>query len=145
MIQNERGFTMVELLIGVMIVGVLTAFSAPQFSGLLRSYRLNSATRVVWGDMHRARMLAIKENRAIRVNFTPNTSYSIVRVAKGQVVFTRDLAAEYPEISVGINNNPFIFGSTGNAGFGSGTVTIQSPSGTKSFTILTTGRIGNLL
>jgi prepilin-type N-terminal cleavage/methylation domain-containing protein len=143
MIQNERGFTIIELLIGIMIVGILAAFSAPQFTGLLRSYRLNGATKVVWGDLHKARMTAIKENRAIRVNFTPNTSYSIVRVSTGEVVFTRDLAAEYPEITVSINNNPMTFGSTGTAGFGSATVTIQGPVGTKTFTILTTGRIGN--
>jgi prepilin-type N-terminal cleavage/methylation domain-containing protein len=147
MIANERGFTLVELLIGAMIIGIIGAFAAPQFGSTLRAYRLNGATKVVWGDLHKARLMAIKENGSMRVDFA-GTSYNIFRVKPGladEVVFSRDLAADYPGITIGISNDTVTFGSTGTAGSGSKTVQVQNSGGTKTFTILTTGRIGNFL
>jgi prepilin-type N-terminal cleavage/methylation domain-containing protein len=143
MIQNQRGFTVIELFLAIMIMGILTAAAVPQFNRLLQTYRLKGATNVIWGDLHKARITAIKENRAIQVNFMTTTSYNIVRVGTGQVIYTRNLLTDYPGITVNINNNPMTFGSTGTAGFGGATVQVQNPAGTKNFTILTTGRIGN--
>jgi prepilin-type N-terminal cleavage/methylation domain-containing protein len=143
MITNERGFTLVEFFIVIMIIGIIGAFTAPQFVGILRAYRLNGATKVVWGDLHRARLIAIKENRSIRVDFA-GTSYTFVRVDTGQVVFSRNLAADYPGITATISNDTITFGSTGTAGGGGKSVQVQNSVGMKQFTVLTTGRIGNI-
>jgi prepilin-type N-terminal cleavage/methylation domain-containing protein len=143
MIANERGFTLVELLIGAMIISIMGAFAAPQFGSTLRAYRLNGATQVIWGDLHKARLMAIKENRTIRVDFT-SSAYEIVRVDNAEVVFRRNLTTDVPGITVTIQNNTISFGSTGTAGGGGKTVQVQSSTGGKSFTILTTGRIGNI-
>jgi prepilin-type N-terminal cleavage/methylation domain-containing protein len=142
MIANEQGFTLVEVLIGAMIVAIIAAFAAPQFGSTLRGYRLSGATKVVWGDLHKARLMAIKENRSIRVDFS-GTSYTIVRVNTGAVAFSRNLVANYPGVVVSIQDNMVTFGSTGTAGGGGKTVQVQNSAGTKTFTILTTGRIGN--
>jgi type IV fimbrial biogenesis protein FimT len=143
-IANERGFTLVELLIGAMILAILGSVAAPQFTGLLRSFRLNGAAKVAWGDLHRARLTAIKEGTTIRVDFT-SSAYDIVRVNTAEVIFRRNLSTDYPGITVSITNNTVSFGSTGTAGSGSKTVQVQSAAGMKSFTILTTGRIGNII
>jgi prepilin-type N-terminal cleavage/methylation domain-containing protein len=89
--QREAGFALVELMLVVMIIGVLTSSTAPQLRNLKRSYALIGAAKAVWIDLQRARVLAIKENTTIRVDFT-STSYTIVRVAAGTVVFGRNLA-----------------------------------------------------
>jgi prepilin-type N-terminal cleavage/methylation domain-containing protein len=143
MIANERGFTLVELLIGAMIISIMGVFAAPQFGSTLRAYRLNGATKVIWGDLHKARLMAIKENRTIRVDFTAS-AYEIVRVDTAVVAFRRNMAADFPGITVTIQNSTISFGSTGTAGVGGKTVQVQSATGIKSFTILTTGRIGNI-
>jgi prepilin-type N-terminal cleavage/methylation domain-containing protein len=143
MIANDRGFTLVELLIGAMIISIMGAFAAPQFGSTLRAYRLNGATQVIWGDLHKARLMAIKENRTIRVDFT-GTVYEIVRVDTAVVAFRRNLATDFPGITVSIPNNTISFGSTGTAGGGSKRLEVQSTTSSKSFTILTTGRIGNI-
>ena len=143
MIANERGFTLVELLIGAMIISIMGAFAAPQFGSTLRAYRLNGATKVIWGDLHKARLIAIKENRTIRVDFTAS-AYEIVRVDTAVVAFRRNLTADFPGITVSISNNTISFGSTGTSGGGSKNVQVQNATGSKSFTILTTGRIGNI-
>jgi prepilin-type N-terminal cleavage/methylation domain-containing protein len=142
MITKECGFTLVELLIGAMIITIMGAFAAPQFGSTLRAYRLNGATQVIWGDLHKARLMAIKENRTIRVDFT-SSAYEIVRVDTAVVAFRRNLAADFPGVTVSIPNNTISFGSTGTAGGGGKTVQVQSTTASKSFTILTTGRIGN--
>src|SRR5262245_21523219 len=143
MIANQNGFTLIELLIGAMIISIMGAFAAPQFGSILRAYRLNGATQVVWGDLHKARLMAIKENRTMRVDFTSG-AYEIVRVDTAAVTFRRNMAADFPGITVTIQNNTISFGSTGTAGGGGKTVQVQSATGSKSFTILTTGRIGNI-
>jgi prepilin-type N-terminal cleavage/methylation domain-containing protein len=144
MIANERGFTLVELIIGAMVIAIIGAIAAPQFDSTLRAYRLNGARQVIWGDLHKARLMAIKENRTIRVDFTSD-SYEIVRVDTAEEVFRRNLTADFPGITVSIPNNTISFGSTGTAGGGGKTVQVQGATGCKSFTILTTGRIGNFL
>jgi prepilin-type N-terminal cleavage/methylation domain-containing protein len=143
MITNERGFTVVELLITVMIISIMGAFAAPQFGNTLRAYRLNGAAQVIWGDLHKARLMAIRENRGIRVDFTSG-AYEIVRVDTNVVAFRRNLAADFPGITASIQDNTISFGSTGTAGGGGKTLQVQGPTGSKSFTILTTGRIGNI-
>jgi prepilin-type N-terminal cleavage/methylation domain-containing protein len=141
MIPNERGFTLVELLIGAMIISIMGAFAAPQFGSTLRAYRLNGATKVIWGDLHKARLMAIKENRTIRVDFTSG-AYEIVRVDTAEVAFRRNLTNDFPGITVSITNDTVSFGSTGTAGVGGKTVQVQSATASKSFKIITTGRIG---
>jgi prepilin-type N-terminal cleavage/methylation domain-containing protein len=143
MITNERGFTLVELLVGAMILSIMGVFAAPQFGSTLRGYRLNGATKVIWGDLHKARLIAIKENRTIRVDFTAS-AYEIVRVDTAVVAFRRNMAADFPGITVTIQHNTISFGSTGTTGGGGKTIQVQNATGSKSFTILTTGRIGNI-
>ena len=86
--------------------------------------------------------MAIKENRSIRVDFS-GTSYNLVRVNTGEIVFSRNLVATYPGVTISIQNDAVTFGSTGTAGSGGKTVEVQRAGRTKTFTILTTGRIGN--
>jgi type II secretory pathway pseudopilin PulG len=145
-LKSERGLTLVELCIGIMIVTIFGAITAPQLTGLLRGFRINGAAKVVWGDLHRARMMAIKENRTIRVNFITGASYEFIRVgtAPEEKPFRRNLTNDFPGITVSISNNTISFGSTGTAGGGK-TVQVQSSTASKSFTIFTTGRIGMIL
>jgi prepilin-type N-terminal cleavage/methylation domain-containing protein len=142
-VKNEKGFTLVELLIGIMITGILVIASAPNFSRLMHGFRLNGAVRIVWGDIQKARLLAIKEGQTIRMDFT-NTSYEISRVPTTEVILRRNLSLAYPGVTVSITNNTVSFGSSGTAGGGGKTVEVQNVLGTKRFTILTTGRIGNI-
>jgi type IV fimbrial biogenesis protein FimT len=142
MIRNSDGYTLMELFITMMIVGILATVAAPQATGLMRTYRLSGAGQVVWGDLHKARLMAIKESRTIRVDFTA-TAYSLVRVDTAEVAFSRNVALEYPGITLGVTPNAVTFTSAGLLASATRNVQIQSTAGTKGVTILPTGRIGN--
>src|SRR5437868_7340681 len=141
-LKNETGFTYVELLMALMIIGIGAAIAAPQFGNLIKNYKLTSAARMVWLDVHRARMLAIKQGQTMRVDFT-TTSYRIVRVDTGALVFSRNLNSRaYRGPTIDTNTTTSVsFGTTGTAN--GGTVIIkQGSASSKSFTIAFTGRIG---
>ena len=141
-IKNTMGFTFVELLIALMIAGIMSAIAVPRFSGLIKNHTFTNAAKIVWLDLYRAKMMAIKQGRPMRVDFTA-TSYNIVRVDTAAVVLSRNLSVDYPNITFNtIATTPSVsFGSTGTAN--GGTVVIQrGPTSSKQFTIALTGRIG---
>jgi prepilin-type N-terminal cleavage/methylation domain-containing protein len=140
--QNQHGFTIVELCITLMIVAILSVVSVPSFTGFMRLYRLNGAAAAVWGDMHKARLMAIKEQRTIRVDFTA-TSYSLVRADTAEVAFARNLAVEYPGVTLHVATNVMTFRSSGLLDHATRPVDIQGASGLKRFTVLATGSIGH--
>src|SRR5262245_17235430 len=129
----ERGFTFVELMLVLIIMGVVAAIAVPRFNGLIQNYKLTNAARVVWLDLHRARMRAIKERRTMRVDFTA-TSYTIYRVRVSELqdtpVFSRNLSDAYRGITFDTGHLASVsFGSTGTAN--SKTVVIQGPTRSK--------------
>jgi prepilin-type N-terminal cleavage/methylation domain-containing protein len=102
-IKNTLGFTLIELLIALMITGIMTAIAVPRFSGLIKNYTFMSAARIIWLDLHRAKMMAIKQGKTMRVDFNA-TSYNIVRVDTSAVVLSRNLSLAYPNITLGCPN-----------------------------------------
>ena len=141
---DNTGFTIFDVLIAIMILAIVSTISVPSLEGLLQGYRLNGATRLVWLDVQRARMAAIKESRTIRVDFTA-TGYTAVRVGTGEVVFSRELSSAYPRISVEITGDSVAFDSTGMGPAPAKTVQIEGASGLKQFTVLASGRVGTIL
>jgi len=69
-IKNTLGFTLIELLIALMITGIMTAIAVPRFSGLIKNYTFMSAARIIWLDLHRAKMMAIKQGKTRVIQFS---------------------------------------------------------------------------
>jgi len=52
---NQKGFTLTEALISLVITGLLTSFSLPTLSRLYDEFQLNQALSVLQSDLHRVR------------------------------------------------------------------------------------------
>ena len=128
-----------------MIIGIEAVVAAPRISDAIKHYRLNSVAVEVWQDIHRARLMAIKEKQTIRVDFDQD-SYRITRVTTGEVTLTRHLTREYPEISLAVSGGRegIVFDRAGATEGDSREIEITGPAGKRSFTILATGVIGSL-
>jgi Tfp pilus assembly protein FimT len=137
-----KGFTLANLAAVILIVGSEAIVAYPRINDFIKNHRLNNAAREVWQDMHRARLLAIKEKRTIRVEFDHN-SYRVVRVATGEIAFKRNLNVDYPDVIISTTDarGRITFDRTGTADGNTTEIEIQGPTGTRRFIILATGKI----
>jgi type IV fimbrial biogenesis protein FimT len=70
--SRNQGFTAVELMIVVVIIGILTAFAAPAMTQMVRNQRVKSAAFDLNASLVFARSEALKRNVAVTI--TPNTA-----------------------------------------------------------------------
>ena len=75
-IKKQNGFTLVEVMVIVCIIGVLAAVSLPAYLSYRPKQRLNQAVNEYHSLLQNARMLAIKNRGDCSISFTA-TSYSV--------------------------------------------------------------------
>lgn len=79
--RQDKGFTLIELMITLAVVAVLLALGSPAMGNLFDQQRLKSASEQIYGDLQLARSEAIARNLPVRVNFaasgTASWSYGI--------------------------------------------------------------------
>ena len=67
--KNSKGFTLIEVLIVIAIIGVLSAIAIPSISSWLPNYRLKSAARDLYGAAMKAKGEAVKRNVNCAITF----------------------------------------------------------------------------
>lgn len=72
--KSDRGFTLMELILAVTIVGVIAAIASPSFVGLFSRYKLEGALQQLLGAINEAQRLAMLRGKSCRINIDPNTN-----------------------------------------------------------------------
>lgn len=79
---NDEGFTLVELLVVMVLIGVLASVGAYGFTAVQRSLDARGAHREAVADLRRVQALAIGQDVAYCVNFggSTGTTWTVYRV-----------------------------------------------------------------
>lgn len=89
------GFTLIEMLMTSVIIGILASVAIPGFSVWLPDYRLKRAARDVFSNLQLAKMQAIRANGRYAVAFNPGAgSYDVVNCGSDDTYGTVDDVTE---------------------------------------------------
>lgn len=89
---KDPGFSLLELLTAITLLGLLLAIALPDWGSLISTYRLNAAARQIHTDLQRAKMRAVMENTTFKiVSSAANSSYTFQR--EDTVLETKPLPA----------------------------------------------------
>lgn len=75
--RGRRGFTLVELLTAVAVVGIVAAIATPAVERVSRSLRIEGSAQALVGDLNRARTEAIKRNNGVELTLAGEYTYRI--------------------------------------------------------------------
>jgi len=78
-LRLQSGFSMIELLVVISIIGIIVSIASPNFLNWLPNMYLKSATRDLYGNFQKARLEAIKRNAPVALSFSsdPANTYEI--------------------------------------------------------------------
>jgi type IV fimbrial biogenesis protein FimT len=139
---SRSGFTLVELMVSLALIGILAGIAFPNILAYLPTFRLHSAARQVMTDLNytRGRAASLNENYKIVPDFTSD-SYEIRR-EDDSVEKTVAVLQEY-NISLKSegSSNSVTFYPTGRASFGSSIILQNSKGEEIKITVSIAGRV----
>jgi prepilin-type N-terminal cleavage/methylation domain-containing protein len=75
-LRADRGFSVIELMLTVAVVGTIIAMAVPVMKDMTASIKLNEAARSVERELQGARLKSVSVNRSLRVRLNcPGTGY----------------------------------------------------------------------
>jgi prepilin-type N-terminal cleavage/methylation domain-containing protein len=139
--RGRRGFSMAELLIVLVIMGISLAIVAPKLSGVVRVSAIDGALNQVSGDLQFARLLAIRNGWPVRLATTAAGTYTIVEDPAGanRTLKAVALRNDYPGVS--LTATTITFDSRGMVTSGDAAVTASRQGRSGTLRVTGVGRI----
>jgi len=146
-LNQDRGFTLVEMMIVIAVMAILAAIAAPSYQTFMAQRRLGGAARQIMSDLMSARMKAVSMNQMVKVSLPDNHHYEIWNDANGDGTvadnegddIARDIQTDYHDVTFSSTANP-LFYARGTA-HGGATITVSNSAGSKDISLAFTGRV----
>ncbi len=98
-VRESRGFTLVEMLLVIVIIGIVVAVSVPQFVNSMQGNRRRTATRMVVAAGRYARSMAVLYQRPMALTFDLDQARLSVAEANAKRDFSEDGEEEEPFVN----------------------------------------------
>ena len=72
--NSDRGFSLFEMLIVVILIGIVAAISVPNFLSMYSRYQVDRALNTLEGAIKESQKQAMRQGKLCRVNIDPNTN-----------------------------------------------------------------------
>ncbi len=109
--ENQFGFTLIEVMVTVAIIGIIAAIVIPNYISRLPEKRLRASARNLYSDLQKAKLAAIKRNCNVAVVFTvascgnPLPPSAIPDPSGSYVVFVDNGQCDSNNANCGTSNN----------------------------------------
>jgi len=115
-VKRKGGFTIVELVVALSIMGIAVSAAIPGFSRWLPDYRLKSAATELYSNLQLAKMRAVRDNAEWAIYFDPNFDAYQVRFGTG-------VDGAYSPSEFGVDRTVILANYKGGVCFGHGNAT----------------------
>jgi len=141
--NKNLGFTLIEILAVLMVVGILALVSLPIYSRIKPKLNLNAETRDIASDLRYAQQLAVTEQTNYSVNFNQaQNQYSIVKISTGEIIKNKSLLNGITINSItGLDSDTAEFNVTGAATKAGTIVLINTDNITNTISIKPSGYV----
>jgi prepilin-type N-terminal cleavage/methylation domain-containing protein len=126
-LHGQRGFTLVELLMVVGVMGVVMAIAIPLVGTAMEDARANTALRAVQGHLRSSRDRAIARRRVVKVVFSGTGDITSTILDGSNEIFLQTSILEYGmqfRLLSGVTDTPDAFGTEAAIDFDGATTTV---------------------
>jgi prepilin-type N-terminal cleavage/methylation domain-containing protein len=101
-LKGERGFTLVEVLLVVLLIGIVMAIASSSWFGAVESRRVDAATSQLAADLRQAHSKAINRLAPQTVTLTTGSSQYTMTGVTGSVDLDEDSGANLVVVNTGV-------------------------------------------
>lgn len=81
--KNQRGFTLLELMVAVAMIAIVASMAMPSWREFVANRRTAGASREIYNVLQQTRMKAIKEGKTITVVYTDSNGTAVTNAGAG--------------------------------------------------------------